>query len=164
VPAAHYDRLSATDLVFLDLEDDKVSMHIGAVSIFEGGDLLAAAGSLDIERVQRFVEASLGSNPRLRRRLAYVPLLNHPVWIDDDRFNPACHVRHTRLPHPADTGALKRLAGRIMSQRLDRGKPLSEPWFVEGLAGDRFPSSGLPRAPACVKWCWHDGANASRRT
>lgn len=62
MPDAHYDRLSATDLVFLDLEDDKVSMHIGAVSIFEGGDLLAA-GSLDIERVQRFVEASLGSNP-----------------------------------------------------------------------------------------------------
>jgi hypothetical protein len=34
---------------------------------------------------------------------------------------------------PGDERTLKRLAGRIMSQQLDRGKPLWEMWVVEGL-------------------------------
>jgi WS/DGAT/MGAT family acyltransferase len=33
---------------------------------------------------------------------------------------------------------LKRLAGRIMSQHLDRGKPLWEMWFVDGLEHDKI--------------------------
>ena len=67
-----------------------------------------------------------------------IPLLGHPVWVDDASFNPHYHLRHTRLPLPGDERQLKRLAGRLMSQQLDRGKPLWEMWFVEGLEGDRF--------------------------
>jgi WS/DGAT/MGAT family acyltransferase len=47
-------------------------------------------------------------------------------------------VRHTALPRPADEAALKRLAGRLFSQRLDRSKPLWEIWLVERLSGGRF--------------------------
>jgi len=39
---------------------------------------------------------------------------------------------------PGDERTLKRLAGRIMSQQLDRGKPLWEMWVVEGLEQNRF--------------------------
>jgi len=46
-------------------------------------------------------------------------------------------VRHTRLPHPGSERQFKRLVGRIVSQRLDRGKPLWEMWVVEGLEHDR---------------------------
>ena len=84
------------------------------------------------------MEAGLHSMPRYRQRLARVPLFDHPVWVDDARFNLAYHVRHTHLPHPGDERQLKRLAGRLMSQQLDRGKPLWEMWVVEGLEGDRF--------------------------
>src|SRR2546426_7024510 len=42
------------------------------------------------------------------------------------------HVRHTSLPRPGDAQQLKRLSGRIMSQQLDRSKPLWEMWIVEG--------------------------------
>src|SRR5262249_59837444 len=43
------------------------------------------------------------------------------------------------LPRPGDDQQLKRLAGRITSQQLDRSKPLWEMWIVEGLdGGERF--------------------------
>jgi WS/DGAT/MGAT family acyltransferase len=59
--------------------------------------------------------------------------------VDDHHFNIDYHVRHTSLPRPGDDEQLKRLSGRIMSQQLDRSKPLWEMWVVEGLAGgDRF--------------------------
>ena len=61
-----------------------------------------------------------------------------PVWTDDPHFNPYYHIRHTALPKPADEAALKQLAGRIFSQRLDRSKPLWEIWLVQRMAGDRF--------------------------
>jgi WS/DGAT/MGAT family acyltransferase len=43
------------------------------------------------------------------------------------------------LPEPGTEEQLKRLAGRVFSQRLDRDKPLWEMWVVEGLdGGERF--------------------------
>jgi len=137
VPAPHYDRLSATDLVFLELESGNVSMHIGAVCIFDGEALLGRRAALDIARMRAFVEGALAGNARFRQRLAYVPLLEHPLWIDDARFNLDYHVHHAALPRPGGERELKRLAGRIMSERLDRGKPLWEMWFVDGLAERR---------------------------
>jgi hypothetical protein len=67
-----------------------------------------------------------------------VPLIGHPVWVDDARFNLDYHLRHTALPEPGDERQLKRLFGRLMSQKLDLHKPLWEMWFVEGLEGNRF--------------------------
>jgi len=77
--------------------------------------------------------------PRYRQRIARIPLDNHPIWVDDPHFNIHYHVRHTALPKPGDERQLKRLSARIMSQQLDRSKPLWEIWIVEGLeGGDRF--------------------------
>jgi WS/DGAT/MGAT family acyltransferase len=131
------ERLSALDQSFLALEDGHSHMHIGAVAVFEAGPLRSASGGIDIDRIMRLMEAGLYRTPRYRQRLAWIPMFDHPVWIDDPRFNLAYHVRHTQLPHPGDDRLLKRLAGRLMSQQLDRGKPLWEMWIVEGLEGDR---------------------------
>jgi WS/DGAT/MGAT family acyltransferase len=134
----HAERLTALDASFLDLEDANAHMHIGAVAVFEAAPVARPDGGVDIERVRRLIEATLYRVPRYRQRLARIPMLGHPVWVDDDRFNLAYHVRHTRLPVPGDDRQLKRLAGRIMSQQLDRGKPLWETWVVEGVGRDRF--------------------------
>jgi WS/DGAT/MGAT family acyltransferase len=58
--------------------------------------------------------------------------------VDDTRFNLGYHLRHTHLPRPGGERLLKRLAGRLMSQQLDRGKPLWEMWIVEGVSEDHF--------------------------
>jgi WS/DGAT/MGAT family acyltransferase len=127
------DRLSALDSAFLDLEDHSAAhMHVALVMVFVG------QAPTQQELVDH-VLSRLHLVPRYRQRLAYVPHgLGRPVWTDDPRFNPYYHVRHTALPRPADQAALKQLAGRLFSQRLDRSKPLWEIWLVQRLAGGRF--------------------------
>jgi diacylglycerol O-acyltransferase len=135
---AYFERLSAMDLSFLAMEDGRVHMHIGSVSIFEAAPLRGVDGGLDFERILAFIEAQLRKVPRFRQRLEWVPGFAQPVWVDDARFNLRFHVRHTALPPPGDVRQLKRLAGRVLSQEFDRSKPLWEHWFVDGLEGDRF--------------------------
>ena len=135
---SHYEPLSALDDSFLELEDANTHMHIGAVGIFDAGPVARPDGGVDIDRIRALMEANLHRIPRYRQRLAWTPIAKHPVWVDDARFNLAYHIRHTHLPHPGDERVLKRLAGRLMSQQLDRGKPLWEMWVVEGLEGNRF--------------------------
>jgi len=134
----YFERLSALDDSFLELENGRTHMHIGAVAVFEGGPLVTPEGGVDIERVRRLMEAGIHRIQRYRQRLAWVPVFGHPVWVDDDHFNLVYHVRHTHLPKPGDERQLKRMVARLMSQELDRGKPLWEMWVVEGLENGRF--------------------------
>ena len=133
-----YDRLSALDNSFLMFEDGCSHMHVASTATFDAGPLTTSDGGLDIERIRSFIASRLHRIPRYRQKLAWVPIENQPVWVDDERFNLAYHVRHTSLPKPGDDRQLKRLSARIASQQLDRGKPLWEVWFVEGLEGNRF--------------------------
>jgi len=135
---AHYERLGALDASFLGIEDESCHMHVGGVLIFDIGPLRAPGGGVDIDRIRKSIHARLHLVPRFRQRLAQIPYEGIPIWVDDDRFRLAYHVRHTALPHPGDERVLKRLVGRIMSQPLDRKRPLWEMWVVEGLEGDRF--------------------------
>jgi WS/DGAT/MGAT family acyltransferase len=135
---SHSDRLSALDSTFLALESPRVHMHVGSVAIFDGAALLAEDGSLDFERIRGLSEPTLRRSPRFRQRLARIPLFDDPVWVDDASFNLDYHLRHTSLPEPGDERQLKRLAGRIFSQKLDLSRPLWELWFVEGLEGGRI--------------------------
>lgn len=135
---SHFERLSALDGSFLGIEDGVSHMHIGSVAVFEKGPFETADDGIDIERIRRLMEAELHRVPRYRQRLVQTPIFGQPVWVDDRHFNLAYHIRHTHLPRPGDDRQLKRLAARLMSQELDRGKPLWEMWVVEGLEHDRF--------------------------
>ncbi|MFO0592853.1 MAG: wax ester/triacylglycerol synthase family O-acyltransferase, partial [Polyangiaceae bacterium] len=107
-------------------------MHVGAMVVFEGPppaykDLLA------------LIASRIDAVPRYRQRLMFVPLAQgRPVWVDDAHFDLEYHVRHTALPAPGGEAELKRLTGRLLSQQLDRDKPLWELWFVEGLGDGQF--------------------------
>jgi diacylglycerol O-acyltransferase / wax synthase len=134
----HFEPLSHLDASFLALESPSTHMHVGAVVQFEAAQLKLADGGIDIGRVKAHILGKLQYIPRYRQRLAYVPATRHPVWVDDEHFNFDYHVRHTSLPRPGTDEQLKLLAGRIVSQQLDRAKPLWELWVVEGLEHDRF--------------------------
>jgi len=137
-----YSRLSALDRSFLDIEDRNTHMHVGATCVFDLGPLRSPSGGIDIDRVRAYVESRLHLIPRYRQHLARIPFEGHPVWVDDDQFDIRYHVRHLSLPRPGCDRELKRLAGWINSQQLDRGKPLWELWVVEGLEDDRFAMIG----------------------
>jgi len=133
-----YERLSSLDASFLALETRTTHMHVGGVSIFDARNLLREDGGLNIDRIRAFIESRLQYVPRYRQRLARVPLEHAPIWVDDEHFNIDFHVRHSSLPKPGSEEQLKKMAGRILSQQLDRTKPLWEMWVVEGLEGDRM--------------------------
>jgi len=127
------DRLTGLDASFLALEDrGGAHMHVGSVLLFEGE-------SPPYEEFVAHLERRLALVPRYRQKLAFPPLVqSRPVWVDDPHFNAAYHVRHTALPQPAGEGELRRLAGRVFAQRLDRSKPLWEIWLVDRVGEDRF--------------------------
>ena len=129
---ANPDRLTGLDSSFLHLERDSAHMHVGACTIFDGP-------APDHDELIEAIVARLHLVPRYRQRLAFVPFeQGRPVWVDDPHFNPRYHVRDTALPRPGGEDELKRLAGRVFSQALDRSKPLWELWLVEGLQDGRF--------------------------
>jgi WS/DGAT/MGAT family acyltransferase len=129
---SHLDRLTAVDASFLSNETAASHMHVGGILIFEGPpprylDLVA------------HVRGRLSKVPRFRQRLVFPPIeAGRPLWADDINFNLTYHIRHTALPEPGGEEQLKRLAGRVFSQQLDRSKPLWEMWLVQGLERDRF--------------------------
>lgn len=126
------DRMSAQDASFLHIESDERPMHVGGVSIFEGPPP-------PFSEVMNLIEGKLELVPRYRQVVRFVPFgLARPVWVDDPHFNLAYHVRSTALPQPGGDAELRTLVGRVMSQNLDRGKPLWEMWVVEGLGESRW--------------------------
>jgi WS/DGAT/MGAT family acyltransferase len=125
----HLERLSAIDASFLANETPTSHMHVGAVVILEGPPVA-------FEEFLDGLRARLHLVPRYRQKLAEHPG-GRPLWIDDPDFNLEYHVRQSALPHPGSEAQLMRLAARVMSQQLDRTKPLWELWLVEGLDGDR---------------------------
>jgi diacylglycerol O-acyltransferase len=126
------NRMSAQDASFLHIERDASPMHVGGVSIFEGPPPPFA-------EVREMVESKLGAVPRYRQLVRFVPFaLARPVWVDDPHFNLGYHLRRTALPDPGGDDELRALVGRVMSQNLDRAKPLWEMWVVEGLHDRRW--------------------------
>ena len=126
------DHMSPLDSMFLHVEDGTTHMHIGSCSVFEG----PAPGYDDIVAL---IASKLPLIPRYRQKVRFVPGgIGRPVWVDDPHFNLDYHVRHSALPPARSEPNLNTLMGRLMSQELDRHRPLWEAWMVEGLPDDQW--------------------------
>lgn len=132
MPQQHLDRLTAIDASFLAQEGPAAHMHIGGLVLCEGPPP-------PLDQFLDHVRSRLHLVPRYRQKLAEPPLeTGRPLWVDDPTFNLEYHVRQSALPAPGTELQLMRLAARIMSQQLDRDKPLWEMWLVEGLEEGGF--------------------------
>ncbi|BCJ49367.1 putative diacyglycerol O-acyltransferase tgs1 [Actinoplanes sp. NBRC 14428] len=126
--------LSPLDASFLDLEDadPHASLAIASVAVLDG----PAPGQAEFAAA---IRGRLPLVPRYRQKVRRVPFnLGRPVWADDPGFDLDFHLRRTALAEPGGDAALERLVGRVMSQRLDRDRPLWEDWLIEGLPEGRW--------------------------
>src|SRR3954451_18855780 len=113
------EALSPSDLSAIQAERGPVHMHVGGVLVFDG--------RVDLEAVVRRVRQRIHLIPRYTMRLDNAPLrLANPVWVDDEGFDPARHVRRAALPAPGGDAELCELVGHVMSERLDRSRPLGQ--------------------------------------
>lgn len=123
-------RLSSLDAFFLYHERRESPFNIGGVSIFEG--------TLPLLELIALLETRIDLIPRYAQRLVGAPLnLGHPVWEDDSGFDLRNHIRERWLKPPGSEDELREIAASIMSERLDRARPLWDLTVVQGLAGGR---------------------------
>src|SRR4051794_28880084 len=124
------EALSPSDLSAIQAERGPVHMHVGGVLVFDG--------RIEREAIVRRIRERIHLIPRYMMRLDSAPLgLANPVWVDDSGFDPDRHVRRTGLPAPGGDPELCELVGQVMSERLDRSRPLWQLLVVEGLEGGR---------------------------
>jgi len=124
------NRLTPLDASFLELETRSAHMHVGWVALFgkpRGRPIPS------FEELRDHVAGRMSRAPRYRQKLAEVPLgVNDPVWVDDDEFDIAHHVRHS----PGTD--IDELADDVMSKQLERDRPLWELWITDGLPDGRM--------------------------
>ena len=126
------EQMTTLDAGFFLVEHDNVPMHLGFLAIFDG----PAPAFADLVRL---FEAKLPLVPRYRQVVRTTPLqVFRPMWADDANFEIGYHVRQAVVPAPGTADQLRSLAARLITQRLDRTRPLWEEWLLEGLEGGRW--------------------------
>ena len=131
-------RLTSLDGSFLRLETPNAHMHVAWSGLFE-----PPAGTLPtptVEALQAKVATRLARIPRFRQRLAFPPLrLAEPSWVDDHRFDVA---RHVTVPAegggPVSAERFRRLTDEMLSEPLDRARPLWHIYLVPRLEDGRL--------------------------
>ncbi|MFM8883387.1 MAG: wax ester/triacylglycerol synthase domain-containing protein, partial [Solirubrobacterales bacterium] len=133
---APFDRLSALDCVFLDLETERAPMTVGWTMRFRGEPP-------PLGELREAVEGRLDSVPRLRRRLVQPAFgLGDAHWVDDPAFSVASHVGSVHLVPSEGPRRLEEIAGRLLSEPLDRERPLWRLQLVTGLEPGGFAIVG----------------------
>ena len=133
-------QLSAQDAQFLYMETNKSFSQVTSVSIFDPST--APGGHVRFKQIIEQVRKRLHTSPIYKRRIYHVPLeLDYPYWIEDEHFDIEYHIRHGRLPYPADWRQLCIHLARFHSRPLDLQRPPWEMYVIEGL--DNI--DGLPK-------------------
>ena len=92
-------RLSAMDAGFLQVESSSAPMHLGWAAVFAAPE---HGPRPSFEQLREHVHGRLDRAPRYRQRLVDTPLGGgDPVWLDDETFDIARHVRRAA---PATSG------------------------------------------------------------
>jgi diacylglycerol O-acyltransferase len=129
-PPALTRRLSGMDAAFLYLERREIPLHIAGICVFEG--------ELPFTEFVRMIDSRLHLLPRYRQVIADPPFhLGYPSWEDDPHFNIHRHIFRMRVSPPGGRDQLEALASGILSQVMDRTKPLWDIHLIDGLEDGR---------------------------
>ena len=133
-------RLSGRDAMLLYSETPNVHMHTLKIAVIE---LDANRRDFDIDAFRQVIESRLGKLEPLGYQLVDIPFkFHHPMWREHCEVDLAYHIRPWRLAAPGGRRELDDAIGQIAGVPLDRGRPLWEMYFVEGLANNRIAVVG----------------------
>lgn len=116
--------MPAVDAAWLRMDSANNAMVINALLVFRETPAF--------ERVKALIEERLLSHRRFRQRVVE-PRIGSPYWELDPGFELGAHLHRIALPAPHDQAALETLLGDLASAKLDRGKPLWQTHFIEGV-------------------------------
>ncbi len=125
------DKLKILDASFLYAETANTPMNIAAVQHFE-----LPPGREDgfFDELKAYIDARVHLIPFMTKRLKATPFgMDHPVWVQDDRFDIDYHLQRTRVPGPGTQSQLEQTVARLHETPLDRSRPLWQYWLIEGL-------------------------------
>jgi diacylglycerol O-acyltransferase / wax synthase len=124
-------RLSGLDAQFLAAEGGNSGSQYCGLAIYQTGDEEPITAATMRQRLAE----RIGLCPPLRWKLVTVPFgIDRPVFVDTEvDFDD--HVCETTLASPADEATLAVEVANILSQRLDRAKPLWKLQVIHGLPG-----------------------------
>lgn len=146
-------QLSAQDAQFLYMETNKSLSQVTSVAIFDPST--APEGKVRFKQIIEHVRSRIHTSPIYKRRIYHVPLeLDYPYWIDDEHFDIEYHIRHGRLPHPADWRQLCIHLARFHSRPLDMQRAPWEMYVIEGI--DNVP--GIPKGAYAIATKIHHAA------
>lgn len=146
-------QLSAQDAQFLYMETNKSLSHVTSVGIFDPST--AEGGKVRFKQIIEHVRGRLHTSPIYKRRIYHVPMeLDYPYWVEDEHFDIEYHIRHGRLPHPADWRQLCIHLARFHSRPLDMQRAPWEMYVIEGIDN----VEGIPKGSYAVATKIHHAA------
>ncbi|HEY7053294.1 MAG TPA: wax ester/triacylglycerol synthase family O-acyltransferase [Mycobacterium sp.] len=133
-------RLNGWDAMLLYSETPNVHAHTLKIGVIDATDF---DGEFTFEVFRRTLRRRLHLLEPLRYTLVEIPLkLHHPMWLERSDIDLNYHLRRVRVRHPGGRRELNEVIGDIAGTPLDRGRPLWEMYFVEGMADNRFAVIG----------------------
>jgi diacylglycerol O-acyltransferase / wax synthase len=128
--AASTSSFSPADSAFLYVERKEIPLSIASVCLFEA--------PIPFDTFVALINSKLHLVPRYRQ----IPVLpswsmGYPTWQYDPHFDVCRHIFHITLDPPGGEAELEALASRLLSQLLDRNKPLWDVHVVDGLRDGR---------------------------
>lgn len=112
----HSDRLSEDDAHILSVESDVITGHTLKLVVLEPG------AALDIDELKSTVARRLTSQPRATQRVDTSG--PEPCWVEAADFDIGVHIRRRTTPECVSQDDLWRSVSALMSEHLDRTRPL----------------------------------------
>lgn len=132
-------RLNGMDAMLIYSETPNLHTHTLKVMVIDAAD----CPGFGFEAFRDHLGRRLHLLEPLRYQLVDIPWrLHHPVWRRGCAVDLDYHLRRVRVPAPGGSRELDEVVGQVASTPLDRGRPLWEFYFADGLAGNRFALIG----------------------
>jgi diacylglycerol O-acyltransferase / wax synthase len=133
-------RLNGMDAMLLYSETPNLHTHTLKVAVV---DTAHYEGEFSFELFRRTLGDRLHLLDPLRYKLVDIPCrLHHPMWLENCDVDLDYHLRRVEVPPPGGRRELDWVIGQVASTPLDRGRPLWEFHFAEGVADQKFAIIG----------------------